>query len=177
MAGDPSKPPHRVVVMGVAGCGKSTIGRRLAERLACRFVDGDDLHPPANVAKMRAGSPLTDADRAPWLEATRDVLRDGPPVVVACSALRRRYRDLLRTAGTAVTSGAVQFVFLDLDRNTTIERLAAREGHFMSAEMADSQYRTLERPEPDEPDVLVVDASAPLDLVVDRATVLLTDRS
>lgn len=150
----PSGGALRIVVMGVAGSGKTTVGTQLAAQLGARFVDGDDLHPGANVAKMSAGVPLTDADRWPWLARVRDELRDGAPVVVACSALARRYRDALRVAG------GVRFAFLDLDPDAASERAAKRSDHFMGAHMVASQFATLEHPAADETDVVAVDATA-----------------
>ena len=151
---------RRVVVMGVAGSGKSAVGEALAVALGARFVDADSLHPDANVAKMSAGVPLTDDDRWPWLERVRDELAGDAPIVVACSALRRRYRDVLRGAG------GVGFVLLDVDQRTATERATHREGHFMGAGMVASQFEALEPPAGDEPDVLVVDASPPVDQLV-----------
>jgi len=147
--------------MGVAGSGKSTVGASLASRLGARFVDADSLHPPHNVAKMSAGIPLDDADRGPWLAAVRDALAADGSVVVACSALRREYRDVLRGVGD------VRFVFLDLDESSARRRAAEREGHFMSAAMVASQFETLERPGPDEPDVVTVDANRVQEAVLD----------
>lgn len=152
----------RIVVMGVAGSGKTTVGIALAERLAVAFVDADSLHPPVNVAKMAAGHPLDDTDRWPWLERVRDALRRDDGVVIACSALKRRYRDLLREAG------GVRFVFLDLDPSTAHDRAEQRTGHYMGAAMVASQFDALERPT-DEPDVVIVDATAPVDRVVAAA--------
>ena len=157
----------RVVVMGVAGSGKSAVGVALADALGARFVDADGLHPEANVAKMSAGVPLTDDDRWPWLERVSDVLASGDPVVVACSALRRRYRDALRAAG------GVRFVLLDVDQATATERAARRAGHFMGPGMVASQFAALERPAADEDDVIVVDASAPAADVVAAAVAAL----
>lgn len=139
----------RIVVMGVAGSGKTTVGVPLAERLATEFVDGDDAHPAANVAKMRAGIPLTDDDRRPWLLTLRDRLGSSS-VVVACSALKRDHRDVLREAGQ------VRFVFLDVDEATAAGRVAGRAGHFMKESMVRSQFDTLERPSADESDVVSV---------------------
>ncbi|PZQ89963.1 MAG: gluconate kinase [Leifsonia xyli] len=147
-----------VVVMGVSGSGKSTVGAMLAERLGVEFADGDALHPPANVAKMAAGIPLDDADRWPWLDAVGERLA-ASPVVVACSALRRSYRERLRAA-----SPGVRFVLLDGDREVLSARLGARQDHFMPATLLDSQLATLEHPDADE-QVLVYDvAEAPADI-------------
>jgi len=148
-----------VVVMGVSGSGKTTVGAALADALGLRFVDGDALHPAANVAKMAAGIPLDDADRAPWLDAVGAVLADGP-VVVACSALKRAYRDRLRAAAPGL-----QLVFLDGDRALLASRMAARPGHFMPASLLDSQLATLERPEPDE-HALTADIARPAEEIV-----------
>ena len=130
----------RVVVMGVAGSGKTTVGARVADRLGARFLDADDLHPPANIDKMAAGQPLDDHDRRPWLQHVRDELRGEESIVVACSALTRRYRDVLRQAG------GVQFVFLDLDAVTARQRTEHRTGHFMGTSMIVSQFEALEPP-------------------------------
>src|SRR5262245_11668273 len=132
--------------MGVAGSGKTTIGALFARARSLPFVEGDDLHPPENVRRMAAGIPLTDDDRLPWLLAIaarlRDAHRAGHGLVVACSALKRSYRDLLRTRGTA----DVRFVFLAGSRSLLLERLAGRRGHFMPPSLLDSQLGTLEEP-------------------------------
>jgi gluconokinase len=133
--------PMRVVVMGPCGCGKSTIAQALAQALGWRFVEGDDLHPPANVDKMRAGRPLDDTERGPWLEAVAKALAREPErgVVVACSALKRRYRDDLRAA-----AGPVTFVLPQAPRDLLTQRLATRSGHYMPASLLDSQLADLE---------------------------------
>jgi gluconokinase len=135
--------------MGVSGSGKTTIGEALAARLAWEFVDGDDLHPPANVAKMHAGQPLDDDDRAPWLDAIAahiDAWRErGISGVVTCSALKQRYRE--RIIGDR---DWVRLIYLDGSRELIAERLATRRGHFMPASLLDSQFDTLELPGPDE---------------------------
>ncbi|MEN0130552.1 MAG: gluconokinase [Brevundimonas sp.] len=137
---------EHVVVMGVSGTGKSTVGRLLAERLGAAFVEGDDLHPAANVERMRAGIPLTDADRAPWLELVRDAMSTaGGDTVVACSALRRAYRDVLRGA-----RGRVRFVHLVVPPAELEQRLSERAGHFMPTALLASQLATLEPLAPDE---------------------------
>ena len=138
------------VIMGVAGSGKTTIGAALARALATPFLEGDDLHPPANVQRMAQGIPLTDDDRRPWLLAIAQQLRDahraGLGLVVTFSALKRSYRDLLRSASGA----ALQFVYLTGDRDVIAERLAERRGHFMPGSLLDSQLATLEAPAADE---------------------------
>lgn len=159
---------HAVVVMGVAGCGKSTIGSLLAARWGVRFVDADDLHPPSNVAKMTAGVPLDDADRLPWLRRVGTVLAEETvlerDVVVACSALRRTYRDeLRRSAGHDVT-----FVHLDADRDVLADRIAGRVDYFLPPALLDSQLAVLEPLDTDETGV-TIDIAEPPDLVVERA--------
>jgi len=138
------------VIMGVSGAGKSLIGARLARALLVEFVEGDDLHPPDNVRRMAAGIPLTDQNRKSWLVAIaarlRDAKRAGIGLVAACSALKRSYRDLLRSAGDA----KVQFVYLAGTKALLAERLANRRGHFMPPALLDSQLDTLEEPTPDE---------------------------
>jgi carbohydrate kinase (thermoresistant glucokinase family) len=141
--------PVRFVVMGVSGAGKTLIGTRFARALGIPFVEGDDYHPPDNVARMAAGIPLTDADRMGWLGAIAariaEAKRDGESLVIACSALKRSYRDLLRTADPDV-----RFIHLAGDRPLLARRLAQRQGHFMPATLLDSQLTTLETPSPDE---------------------------
>jgi carbohydrate kinase (thermoresistant glucokinase family) len=146
-------PPRRIVVMGVAGSGKSTVAASLAAGLGVPFVEGDLLHPAANVARMAAGTPLDDDDRRPWLAAVRRELRARDRVVAACSALRRGHRDALRAAG------GVGFVHLAAGRDELERRLRERPGHFMGAEMLDGQLATLEEPGADETDVATVDGS------------------
>jgi carbohydrate kinase (thermoresistant glucokinase family) len=145
-----------VVVMGVAGVGKTAVGKRVARTLGLPFHDADDFHPDANRRKMAAGIPLSEADRQPWLEDLARRMTEweaGGGAVVACSALRRRHRDLL----AAASPGAVRFVFLDAPEDVVRERLAERRGHYMPASLLDSQLAALERPGPDE--ALRVDAS------------------
>jgi gluconokinase len=149
-----------VIVAGVSGSGKTTVGARLADRLGWRFTDGDDLHPAANVAKMRAGIPLTDTDRWPWLRAIAawmdEHIARGEDAVVACSALRRSYRDLLLDGRPAV-----RMVFLAPDREVLARRLASRHGHFFPEELLSSQFDALEPPAPDERVLTVVPADTP----------------
>lgn len=142
-----------IVVMGVSGSGKSTIGALLATAIGAVFADGDAFHPPANVEKMRAGVPLTDADRAPWLQAIADWIDQRTPQdrgVVACSALRRVYRDVLIGARPDVA-----LVYLDGDHALIAARQAARLGHYMPASLLASQFATLEPPGPDEHPITV----------------------
>jgi carbohydrate kinase (thermoresistant glucokinase family) len=147
-------PPAILVLMGVSGSGKTTVAQVLAERLGWRLVEGDDLHPPANVAKMHSGIPLQDADRWPWLDAIAALIREwrakGEHGLITCSALKRIYRQRL----TGGESG-VCFVYLKGSRDLLGQRLAARRGHFMPASLLDSQFATLEEPGPDEPAVAV----------------------
>jgi gluconokinase len=142
-----------VVVMGVTGSGKSTVGALLAEALGGRFTDADELHPPANREKMRAGIPLDDADRAPWLESVGAVLAEGG--VVACSALKRRYRDGLRRHAAGVV-----FVHLAGDAALVADRLAGRTHAYMPASLLASQLDAFEPLQADEPSI-VVDIGAP----------------
>ncbi|WP_374395898.1 gluconokinase [Tabrizicola sp.] len=149
---------QRIVVMGVSGCGKSSVGAALSQALGIPYRDGDDLHPAVNVARMRAGEALTDADRWPWLERVAQDLARLAPVIVGCSALRRVYRDRIR----AGAGGPVLFVHLAGSREVIAARMAARSGHFMPASLLDSQFATLEPPGPDEA-AITVDINQPLD--------------
>ncbi|MFC4858173.1 gluconokinase [Actinophytocola glycyrrhizae] len=153
-----------VVVMGVSGSGKTTVGVALAERMGVPFADADDFHSPGNVAKMRSGEPLTDVDRRPWLLTIGTWLaeHDGAGAVVTCSALKRVYRDTLREAAPTVT-----FLHLHGDRDIVRKRVGAREGHFMPESLVDSQYADLEPLGPDERGT-VIDLALPVDVIVDR---------
>jgi gluconokinase/shikimate kinase len=146
-----------LVIMGVSGSGKSTVGGLLAGRLGWDLAEGDDLHPEANVAKMHAGEPLTDEDRWPWLERIADWIRAhteaGTPGIVTCSALKKRYRDVLRSEG-------VVFVFLEGSRDKISDRLASRHGHFMPPSLLESQFEALEAPTADE-NFISLSVSAP----------------
>jgi gluconokinase len=143
-----------VVVMGVSGSGKTTVGRGIADRLHWRFQEGDELHPPANVEKMSRGEPLTDEDRWPWLDAIGEWLdereRAGESAVLTCSALRRQYRDRLRAGRPGV-----RFCHVAVDAGTLAERLSRRRGHYMPASLLPSQLATLEPLGSDEPGVEV----------------------
>ncbi|MFQ5788747.1 MAG: gluconokinase [Thermodesulfobacteriota bacterium] len=131
--------------MGVAGVGKSTIGKMLSKRLSWEFYDADDYHPKANIEKMRKGVQLTDGDRLPWLRAIRDLidecLSENKPSIIACSALKRSYREFLKQDRFNVT-----FVYLRGDEKTIWERLSSREGHFAGTDLLESQLETLEEP-------------------------------
>jgi carbohydrate kinase (thermoresistant glucokinase family) len=153
-----------LVVMGVSGSGKSTVAEALAGRLGWTLSEGDDFHSPENIAKMHSGTPLTDADRMPWLRAIAawiDARRHaGEPAIVTCSALKRTYRDLL-SAGRP----EVLFVYLKGSQAVMAEHLAGRHGHFMPASLLASQFETLEEPGPDEL-VLTVDDGQPVEAIV-----------
>jgi gluconokinase len=150
-----------VILIGPAGAGKTSVGHALAEALGWTFVDADTLHPASNVEKIRAGTPLTDADRGPWLARVRDTILDfvarDVDAVLACSALRARYR---RRLGEGVPE--LRWVFLDADRELLTARLRARRGHFAGPEIVDSQLRELEPPT----DALTLDAALPLPALV-----------
>ncbi len=151
----------RMVIMGVAGCGKSSVGAALSARNGVPYRDGDDLHPPANVAKMAAGHPLTDDDRWPWLDLVAQALAKDAPLMIGCSALKRSYRDRIRLGA----EGPVLFVHLSGSRAVIEARMAARKGHFMPVSLLDSQFAALEPPAPDEWH-LTVDIDQSLDAIV-----------
>jgi gluconokinase len=145
-----ARPPVVLVVMGVSGCGKSTVAALLAGWLGWAFEEGDALHPEANVEKMAAGHPLTDDDRRPWLASVSDWIDQrldaGKNGIITCSALKRAYRDVLDHRGSGVV-----FVYLAGERDTIAARLTARQGHFMPSALLDSQFADLEEPATDEP--------------------------
>jgi gluconokinase len=164
MTEEPSKreptAPLVLVLMGVSGCGKSTVAALLAGQLGWPFEEGDALHPAANVAKMAAGHPLDDADRAPWLEKVAEwvegQLDAGGNGVITCSSLKRAYRDVIARRGSGV-----EFVYLAGSKEMIASRLAARHGHFMPPTLLDSQFATLEEPASDEPAIRVEIGPAP----------------
>ncbi|WP_292189882.1 gluconokinase [Mesorhizobium sp.] len=166
MQRDRVRPAPAVVVMGVAGCGKSAVGEALAVVLGAIFVEGDRLHPPDNLARMARGEPLTDALREGWLDAIgrriAGSVGDGQGVVAACSALKRSYRERLRGFYQDIV-----FVYLEIDPATAKQRVGSRQGHFMPASLVDSQFATLEAPAADE-NALTLDATRPIaDIVAD----------
>lgn len=161
----------RLVLMGVSGSGKSSMGAALSQRLDAPYLDGDDLHPPANVEKMRRGIPLTDDDRRPWLKLVSAALHDQAPVIVGCSALKRAYRDLLREGA----GGAVHFVHLAGERDLILGRMQARSGHYMPPALLDSQFAALEPPGPDE-GALTVDIVHPYERLAAEVTDWLSGR-
>jgi gluconokinase len=153
--------PLAIVVMGVSGCGKSTVGTRLAQRLGATFLDADDFHPPGNVERMRQGIALTDAERAPWLDALAARLAAADEsVVLACSALKRSYRDALRKGAPALT-----LVHLTGSPALLAERIGARPGHYMPPTLLPSQLATLEPPGADE-HAITLDVAATTEALV-----------
>ena len=168
-----ANPANRVVVlMGVSGSGKSAVARAVAAALDAAMLDGDFLHPRANVEKMARGEPLDDEDRRPWLAALNDaafaMARTNRLSLIVCSALKRRYRDRLREGNPGLS-----FVFLNADLEVIAARLSARSGHFFKPEMLKSQFEALEVPGPDEPDVITVNVERSLPEVVAAVTSLL----
>lgn len=168
----PQPPPPDIrcaVVMGVAGCGKSTVGAAVALAVGASYLDGDDLHPPANIAKMSAGQPLTDEDRRPWLcEVGKRLRAHSGRTLIGCSALRRSYRDLIRAAADE----PVAFLHLSGSRKLIEARMHTRTGHFMPVSLLDSQFATLEPLEADETG-FVIDIDRPFAaLVADLAAQL-----
>jgi gluconokinase len=159
-----------VLIGGVAGSGKTTVGALLADALHWRYADADSFHPEANIAKMRSGLPLTDADRQPWLKAITawmdERISAGEPAVAGCSALKQSYRDELLTGRPAA-----RLAFLEISRPAAHARLAARHGHFFAVTLLDSQFAELEPPE-EAPQVIVLDGAAP----PDRLTAEIIDR-
>ncbi len=161
------KPAPLVVVMGVSGCGKSTVGRLIAKRLASEFLEGDDLHPPRNLERMAAGIALTDHDRRDWLKAIAEQLADAHAarygLIVSCSALKRSYRDQLRAA-----SGDLAFVHIHGSDAVLEARMKSRTGHFMPPSLLASQLQTLEPPGTDER-CITLDAAWPAEQIAERA--------
>lgn len=160
--------PTMLVIMGVSGCGKSTVGSALAVRLGWRYTEGDAFHPRTNVDKMAAGKPLDDADRQPWLAAIADWMdaqaRAERPGVIGCSALKRRYRDFLREGRPQVW-----FLYLRVSRGILQRRLETRHHEYMPPSLLDSQLATLEEPSPDESHCIILDAADDMQATLDAA--------
>lgn len=163
------------VVMGVSGSGKTTVGELLAKQVHCEYADADQFHPAANVAKMSAGVSLTDEDRWPWLDAIHKRLaearRCSQSTVVSCSALKRAYRDVLRKDDTRPT-----FVYLKGSKELIEKRMTARQNHFMKARMLDSQFATLEEPQPDEVDIVTVSIESSAEDIVEHVMTMINGR-
>lgn len=163
--------PVAVVIMGVSGVGKSTVGRALSKKLGWHFAEGDTLHPPVNIAKMASGQPLTDADRAPWLGAVAEVIggwaRRGEHGVVTCSALKRAYRRQI------IGDHDVRLVYLKGSPELVGSRLAARQGHFMPAGLMESQFAVLEPPGLEE-NPIAVDVDLPAEEIVNAISSVLS---
>jgi len=154
------------VIMGVSGCGKTTVGQGAAEATGLSFIDGDDLHPPANIEKMSAGIPLTDEDRGPWLrDVGKAIANSESNIVIGCSSLKRAYRDLIRQKADT----SVHFIHLHTQQSVIAKRMQSREGHFMPTTLLDSQFAALEMLGSDE-EGSVVDISLSLQEVIDAAT-------
>ncbi|TCL75706.1 gluconokinase [Rhizobium sp. BK251] len=164
MASKSNGRPPVIIVMGVSGSGKSSVGQRLAAHLGLQFVEGDQLHPEANVEKMAKGIPLTDEDRMPWLDLIGDAMKAsvarGEGIVISCSALKRVYRDRLRAAA----DDRLLFVYLDGSRELLMKRMGERKGHFMPVSLLESQLLTLEVPT-GEPGVVTVDIDDSLEKI------------
>lgn len=156
-----------IIVMGVSASGKTTVGQQLARALNAKFIDGDDLHPKANILKMASGQPLNDHDREPWLERINDAVfsikHKQETGVIVCSALKKQYRDRIRAGNDNLC-----FVFLDGSEAVIMERIQQREGHFMKAGMIKSQFDTLERPD-QEQDVITLNIAASIPELVQQA--------
>ncbi|WP_447872461.1 gluconokinase [Serratia fonticola] len=161
-----------IILMGVSGSGKSTIGAAVAREIKAKFIDGDDLHPRANIQKMASGQPLNDEDRAPWLQRLNDAAyslnHKNESGIIVCSALKRRYRDLLRQDNDNMV-----FIYLKGSFETILARLQARSGHFMPTELLKSQFEALEEPGVDEKDVICVDIDTDVEGVVGRCVAAL----
>ncbi|MCR5535806.1 MAG: gluconokinase [Succinivibrio sp.] len=155
----------KCIVMGVCGSGKTTVGLAIARELHASFIDGDDLHPRANIIKMRSGHPLNDDDRKPWLERVSDVFfslsNRSCSGVVVCSALKKKYRDIIRQGNEGLV-----FVHLYGSKELILERMKQRKGHYMKEDMVNSQFADLEFPQADEKDVINIDISGTIDEVI-----------
>lgn len=155
------------ILMGVSSTGKTSVGTAVAQKLGLKLIDGDDLHPRANIVKMASGTPLNDDDRRPWLERINDAAfsleQKSEKGIIVCSALKKKYRDQIREG-----NADVKFLFLNGSFELVLERMKQRKGHFMKPEMLQSQFNTLEIPQADEPDVLFIDIDGSFEEVVER---------
>lgn len=161
------------ILMGVSSTGKTSVGTAVAQRLNMKLIDGDDLHPRANIVKMAQGTPLNDDDRAPWLERINDaafsLCQKNERGIIVCSALKKKYRDKIRE-----NNDRLYFLFLHGEFDLVLERMKQRKGHYMKAEMLKSQLATLEIPQAEEDDVIFIDINAPFEEVVERCVRALT---
>lgn len=170
-----------IIVMGVSGSGKSTIAEALAKELQMTFIDGDNLHPQANIDKMSAGHPLNDEDRKPWLTTIHETAKQhalkNEHVVIVCSALKKSYRDVIRGEQSLDQPSSMRFVFLSGSYELILARMQAREGHFMKADMLKSQFNILEQPSKSENDVICIDIDAPIEKILTQSLVKLKNNN
>lgn len=155
------------ILMGVSSTGKTSVGTAVAQKLGLKLIDGDDLHPRADIVKMASGTPLNDDDRRPWLERINDAAfsleQKSEKGIIVCSALKKKYRDQIREG-----NADVKFLFLNGSFELVLERMKQRKGHFMKPEMLQSQFNTLEIPQANEPDVIFIDIDGSFEEVVER---------
>ncbi|MDY2946346.1 MAG: gluconokinase [Mannheimia varigena] len=160
------------ILMGVSSTGKTSVGTAVAQKLGLKLIDGDDLHPRANIVKMASGTPLNDDDRRPWLERINDAAfsleQKSEKGIIVCSALKKKYRDQIREG-----NADVKFLFLNGSFELVLERMKQRKGHFMKPEMLQSQFNTLEIPQADEPDVIFIDIDGSFEEVVGRCVAVI----
>ncbi|KAL3420912.1 thermoresistant glucokinase family carbohydrate kinase [Phlyctema vagabunda] len=176
----PTKHNHIWLITGPAGCGKSTVAQYIANAMNLPYIEGDEFHPPANIEKMGNGIPLTDADRWDWLtalrvESLRRLTSGSQGVVLTCSALKRKYRDVIRVAPYYDHNVRVHFVYLHATEEVLLQRVGARQGHYMGANMVHSQFDILEPPGDEETDVITVDVSGSIEEVEREALARVED--
>lgn len=161
-----------IILMGVSGTGKTTVGQALSQAIGAKFIDGDDLHPRQNIVKMASGQPLEDSDRLPWLDRIGDVIfslgQKNESGILVCSALKKRYRDQLRQGNPAL-----RFLWLTGDYDCILQRMQQRKGHFMPEALLRSQFAALEAPDESEPDIVAVDIAPDVAQIVGQALALL----
>jgi len=161
-----------IILMGVSGTGKTTVGQALSQAIGAKFIDGDDLHPRQNIVKMASGQPLEDSDRLPWLDRIGDVIfslgQKNESGILVCSALKKRYRDQLRQGNPAL-----RFIWLTGDYDCILQRMQQRKGHFMPEALLRSQFAALETPDESEPDIVAVDIAPDVAQIVGQALALL----